>query len=367
MIKDREQKAKALQFAVANRWFPQLELEVGAEAAIGERASAVTDLDVFASIPDHFSGYRSVVFDCKTKAKESAVNRALWLLGIMQRMEAQQGFCILRNSAINVDHRLMTARRGVVLLSEEEFDLYVRATTSSPFPGSNTTSNVQQLELWDTFYERLRRFPKLIGGSLFVRSGYWMIEDAAEACRKTLATMRGLHSELDPAHSSHVALFLDLCALFARSLAVVVCGLFKAYLHPSSQADLSDALLMMLYGGREAYEFRNDIYKMVKTRNGDSQVPDLALPEWERFLRLVRQLLDSPLSVQQTPLILREVAFGMIAEDKTLSFARTLCAESPQAARFALLIPSYLVRAAHLPSDFGTMADNALVSLQPIR
>ncbi|MFS6757968.1 hypothetical protein, partial [Staphylococcus aureus] len=96
MIKDRDQKGKALQFCLTHRWFPQLELEVAAGAALASKIAAVTDLDVYASIPDQFVGYRSVVFDCKTKAKESAVNRALWLMGVMERMDADQGFCILK-------------------------------------------------------------------------------------------------------------------------------------------------------------------------------------------------------------------------------------------------------------------------------
>ena len=364
MIKDRDQKAKALRFAVANRWFPQMELEVSAHGSLAQKVASVTDLDVFACVPDQFSGYRSVVFDCKTKAKESPVNRALWLLGVMERMGADQGFCILKKSSIDLDHRLMAGKRGVVLLSEDEFDLYMTATTDLSMSAG---SNVEQLSTWDTFNSLGHSFPKLTEGVLFARMNYWMIEDAAEACRKTLAVIRALHGELDPSQRSHVALFLDLCSLFARSLAIIVCHVFKAYLHPNSQADLSDALLVMLYGGREAYQYRNDLYKLVKARNGEAAVPDLSLPEWDRFLRLVRQLLDAPLAVQGVPLILREVAFGTLNDDKPLAFAKRLCAENAQSTRFALLIPGYLVRAAHLPPEFGTIADNALIGLQPIK
>ena len=364
MIKDRDQKAKALRFSVANRWFPQLELEVSASGAVGRSVASVTDLDVFACVPDQFTGFRSVVFDCKTKAKESPINRALWLLGVLERMGSGQGFCILKKSSIDLDHRLMAAGRGIVLLSEDEFDLYVSATTGVNAP---LGSNIEQLASWDEFGEIPKRFPKLEEAVLFTRHQYWMIKEAAEACRKTLAVVRSIHGELDPSQPSHVALFLDLCALFARGLAVVVCHVFKAYLHPASQADLSEALLVMLYGGREAYQYRNDLYKLVKARNGEAAVPDLSLPEWERFLRLTRQLLDAPLAVQHTPLILREVAFGFQNGDKSLAFARKLGSENPQAARFALLIPGYLVRAANLPSEFERIADNALISLQPVR
>jgi hypothetical protein len=131
---------------------------------------------------------------------------------------------------------------------------------------------------------------------------------------------------MDPAQPAHVSFFLDTCSLFARSLAIIVCHVFKAYL-PSSQADISEALLVMLYGGREAYAYRNDLFRLAKSRNGDAATPDLSLPEWERFLNLVRQLLDAPLALQHSPLILREVAFAALNEDTEMEFARSLVVE----------------------------------------
>lgn len=365
MIKDRDQKRKALQFCLTHRWFPQLELEVGVGAAISSKAAAITDLDVFASIPDQFIGYRSVVFDCKTKAKESAVNRALWLIGVLGRMDADQGFCILRKGgAINMDHRLMAGRRGIVLLSEDEFDLYAKSTSG---PVAAECSYTGQLESWDKFNETSSRFPALREGVLFTRTSYWMIEDPTEGCRKTLAILRSLGAELDPAHPSHVALFLDLSALFSRSIALVVCQLFKAYLHPASADELSEALLVMLYGGREAYQHRNELYKMVKARGSEGSVPDLSLPEWPRFLRLARQLLDAPIAVQDIALILREVGFSVLAGGSDFEFAKSLCVESPQAARFSVLVTDYLSKAARLPPEFGSLADNTLIGLQPVK
>lgn len=365
MIKDRDQKGKAVQFCLTHRWFPQLELEVAPGAMLASKVSAVTDLDVFASIPDQFAGYRSVVFDCKTKAKESAVNRALWLVGVMERMDADQGFCILKKGGmINMDHRLMAGKRGVILLSEDEFDLYAKAVHG---PASAISSHVGQLDSWDKFNNIPKQFPALRDGVLYARATYWMIEDATEACRKTLAMLRSLSTELDPAQASHMALFMDLCALFSRSVALIVSQLFKAYLHPASSSDLSEALLIMLYGGREAYQHRNELYKMVKARGGEASVPDLSLPEWERFLRLARQLLDAPAAVQNIPLILREVGFAMLNGDSILTFAKSLCIESPQAARFSVLVTDYLAKAARLPPEFGTLSDNALISLQPVK
>jgi hypothetical protein len=279
-------------------------------------------------------------------------------------MQSQQGFCILKNKSIDIDHRLMVGKLGVVLLSEDEFDIYTKVTARHPI---SSGSHTERLSSWDKFGQIANRFPKLRESTIFIRTSYWMIDDAAEACRKTLGMLRGAHKELDPAQTSHVALFLDTCSLFARSLAILVSHVFKAYLHPSSQADLSEALLVMLYGGREAYAYRNELFRLAKSRNGDASTPDLSLPEWERFLILVRQLLDSPLALQQVPLILREVAFAVLNEDPEMKFAAGLCADAPQAARFALLIPGYFARAAQLPPEFSYSADNLLISLQPVR
>src|SRR5207247_957598 len=96
MIQDRDQKHGALKLSVANRWFPQLEVVVQPTRSVQETAVSVTDLDVFSSMPDQFRGFRTVVFDCKTKARESPVNRALWLRGVIDRLDADHGICVLK-------------------------------------------------------------------------------------------------------------------------------------------------------------------------------------------------------------------------------------------------------------------------------
>lgn len=363
MIKDRDQKGMALRMSVANRWFPQLEIDVHATRPIKD--TSVTDLDIFASIPDVFRGFRTVVVDCRTKAKESPINRALWLRGVLDRCQADQGICILKKGSIELDHRLLANRLSVILLTEEELDLYVQATAK----GYGTSlGHTAEIDDWEHFLEIPNKFPKLEEGIQFIRSTYWMIDDAAESCRKLLASLRRLSSELDPKREEHLAVFLDFSSLFARSLAIVVCNLFKAYLHPRAQSDLSAALLMLLYGGREAYEYRNELYRRVLSKGGQQPWSDnLSLPEWDRFLQLVRQLLDAPTEVQRVPLILREVGFGLLKGDGAHYFAKILCSEAPQAAKFALLIPDYLCRAAKLPPEFGKIVDDVVLRLQPIK
>ena len=101
-MKDRDQKAKALAYSVSKRWFPQLEVDVQAPHAVARKSALITDLDVFAAVPDDFVGFRHVVFDCKTLARESPVNRTLWLRGVLDRTNADYGFCILKKNSVCV-------------------------------------------------------------------------------------------------------------------------------------------------------------------------------------------------------------------------------------------------------------------------
>lgn len=357
-MNDRDQKQKALRYSVACRWLPQLEVDVSPEKSVAEKAPLVTDLDVFSSRPDQFQGFRTIVFDCKTKKKESPVNRCLWLCGVLDQMNADQGFCILRRSTIELDHRLMATRRRIILLDEAEFDLYASATSTTY---STVDANVACLESWEKLFSIPQQYQQLASAMKFTRSDYWMIEDAAEACRKTLSILKAIHPELDPRKAEHAAVFFEFCCLFSRSLAVVVSQLFKVYLQPAEPIRLSEPLLTMLYGGRDAYDHRNSLFRLVKEKSGTADVSDLALPEWDRFVQLVRQLLDAPSDAQHVPLILRELGFSAITEGTSLSFVATLCAECPQAGRFALMVPGYLCRAAGLPSEFARLADEMVL------
>jgi len=363
MIKDREQKARVLRLAVANRWLPQLEVDVEPNRSVNAKAPLVTDLDVIAEIPDMLTGYRSLVFDCKTKTGQSAVNRALWLSGLIQKINGSHGFCILKKTKIELDHRLFADELGITLLTEDDFERYAHCTTPEY---ADVYGNVSRIEVWEQYFSEFGKFPKIAPASSFLRSGYWMSDSASDACRKTLSVLRRAHPELNPDKQSHVALFFDFAALFSRALALITNQIFKAYLRPDSEADLSDALLTMLYGGRESYNHRNELYQIVKSRNLESETTKLSLPEWDSFLKLFRQLLDAPVDLQHTPLILKEASLSFLVGGADQDFLRTLCAERPQAARFSVLITDYLAKATKLPTDFIRITDDFLMPVQPV-
>lgn len=361
MMKDREQKAKALRYSVAKGWFPQLEVVVHSQKALSKTAVPLTDLDLLASSPDDFMGFRSIVFDCKTGAKESAINRALWLRGVLDRMNSAYGVCILKKDLIELDHRLVAIKFGIILLAEDEFDLYAEVTSTKY---KSSLGHVANIAAWDSLFALKEKYPNLTSALEFARSTYWMIDDAAEACRKTLRVLHETRAELDPAKNDHLGFVLDCTALFARSLAVLCAYLFKTHLHPKQQSELEEAVKMLLYGGREAYEYRNQIYKLLKERkSSESGNDNLSLPEWEMFIRLIRQLLDAPIDLTRTPLILREVGFSYLLSSSDYNYAKKLCEQFPQGGRFAVLIVGYLCRAAKLSPEFQVNCEKILMSL----
>lgn len=359
--KDRTQKSKALKFSVANRWFPQYEVDVHSPTSIQENKSNITDIDVLASVPDYFRGFRDVIFDCKTGRRESAINRSLWLSGLMNKLGASEGYCILKKDKINQDYRLYAESLNVVLLTEIDFDIY---SSSMVADNSGTYSNASNIDLWEEYFEKTKNFTNLAPSLAFARSSYWMIEDAATACRKVIAELISIRPEMNPENKYHVCLFFHLASLLARSLAKVTNQIFKSYLHPESKSELVTALLHLLYGGKESYDHRNELFKLAKEQAGQS-LDVLTLPNWGKFVDLSRQCLDRPRSIQKTPLSLIEVGLGNLKETPDWTFLNILSSEDPHSSKFAMILVGYLQNAAKLPPEFASIGDQMFLPSLP--
>ena len=363
MIKDRIQKEKVLEFAVAKRWFPFPEVAVTTLEPVAGKIHPITDIDVMISVPDDLSGYRTLLVDCKTKRKESSIGRALWLRGLMEYIGADRGLCILRSgSSIAQNHRYSASRLRVTLISENELAGFFGALKT---PISQTNSLVAKMENWESFYGIVKTKPILSKGIDYIRSSYWMIPSSAEACRKTIGVARELHGEFNPEDLEHRAVVTVLASLFLHSLARVVNSLFVDHLKPVDADYLSRALLTMLYGNQGTYDLLNKLRQsIIKTNVSLQDKGELALPEWSRFMELVRQMLDSPLDASRAPLFLIELAFMTLSNSASISFLQRLYSEFPQAAKFALLGAEYLCKAASLPKEMIDLITNPLIQIQ---
>jgi hypothetical protein len=362
MIQDRGLKARVLRYAVAKRWFPQLELGVLPRMSTTEALKPLTDIDVVASVPDEFDGYRTLVVDCKSGRRESAIGRALWLRGVMDQFHATRGLCVLVKEKIEPDHRYSAAQMGVLLLAEDEFEKYAVATGAT---GDASGSYLAQIDIWERFFDIGTQYRALADSVQFSSSGYWMCSSESEACRRTIAEAVRIRPEVDPAKREHISLILDLSALFMHSVSRLVAKLFASYLQPDNRDELSNALLTLLYGGRENYEHLNALKKLISASNpGVQNGKSLTLPEWDRFLQLARHGLDSPIELPHAALLLRELAWSFLVEKPSLGFANTLSGEKRQAAKMALMGAEYISHAGKLPPEFGTIATKTLLELQ---
>jgi len=362
-MQDRALKAQILKYAIGKRWFPQLEVDVIPKAATAEARRHLTDVDVLVSMPDEFDGYRTLFVDCTTR-KDSPITRALWLRGLMDQLGATRGLCVVGKDRIEPDHRYNAAQFGVMLLTEDDLTKYTIATADRV---NSVRSHVADIELWERFFAIGTKYWALNQTIEFCTSGYWMTRNDSEACRKTIAEALRIRPELDPAKADHMALVFDLAALFMHSLAKIVAKIFASYLQPENRDDLSDALLTLLYGGRDNYEHLNSLKKLIgASQTGAQNGKPLKLPEWDRFLQLVRHGLDSPTEFPYAALLLREIAWGYLAEKRDLTFATTLAGEKRQAAKIALLGGEYISLAGKLPPEFVSAATNLVLDVQQL-
>ncbi|MGJ7903300.1 hypothetical protein [Lysobacter sp. 1R34A] len=357
MIKDRAIKEQALRYAVTRRWYPHMEVEVAPPARMGRRVSLVTDIDVLAIAPDPVMGSDTVLFDCKTKAGESGANRSLWLKGLMGYFEAKQAFCVLKKANIESDHRQLAQELGVLLIPEDEFELFGRVSAGRDLV---TDAAVASVDAWDKIAELRRRFPAISPLLQYRQSEFWRNRASHAGCRKIVAHVLEYRSEFDPAHIEYEALFGDFTSLFGLEMASLVNSVFRLMLLPSSAIDFEDAVRMKLYGGRDEYEQQNKLFKLLKqARHGSDADEDLAPPEWPRLIKLLRQLLDDPNACFRSALILKECAFSSLTHSDV--FLRSLSKDDAQAVRFAILIVSYFARATRVPPEFGDRLETKLL------
>ena len=361
-MKDRSQKSLALKYVVGKRWFPQLEVEIESKIVTSKSKESLTDIDLLALAPDDFDGLRTIYFDCKTKKNESPIGRVFWLRGLIEARHASHGFCILKNKNLVRDHRYAASELGITLLAEDEFSSFssVMGVDIKRFE-----ANIANIDLWDIFNEIKKKYPTLGEGIDFSRYNFWQCTSDAEACRKTLAVSLRLSQELNPSKKEHLCLVADLASLLMVSISTISNKIFAAYLHPPQEETLSEALLILLYGGKESYEYRNNLIKIIKKQRGqEEQIGTLSPPQWPMFTQLVRHCLDSPLEASKVPLLLREIAWSFLSPNADMAFAKKIMKENRNAGKLSIVAISYLCKASKLPPEFNEMLCQILLSLQ---
>lgn len=364
-IKDRDQKELVLQFCLSRDWFPHVEVDVYPIRQVSRRASAQTDIDLLALIPASLGGFNRHIFDCKTKAKESPINRVFWLHGLMNQLGVQTGTCLLKKDSIEIDHRLSAFDLGISLVDESEFSEWTVSLGGLNTAGSTIYSLAEKFDAWEDLLTSDRRNPALTSAVLFIRSGFWQVRDSAEAARKCIFLLKSIRGEIDPNKPEQIALAVYIATLFAIASASLAQRLFSIFVLPKSQTVFEEALRVSLYGGRDAYEQRNAIYKLLVKERGHEDPEALGVPGWEHFSRLIRQMMEAPIEAAYTAHILQELAFAMLKSIEKIDSPRAqkISNKNKRAAQYALNLSSYLFKATKLPPEIETAASAMLLAL----
>ncbi len=350
MLKDRAQKALALKFCISKRWLPQLEVNIESSKRLEKQNLLLTDLDVLAVALSPVGEQVKFIFDCKSGNRESPIGRVFWLKGVMEKTHSSHGF-ILMNSKMNIgkDHRLTAADLNISLLKENEFESLSIGTGGST--SINTEYSVAaDITAWEKLSELNKKYPNMSEYLSFSNSSFWMINEPGEQCRKVVAKLRRIRSELDPSKNEHLCIFGDALSLFLMTISNIANKLLLVLISPTEKDDFSSLVLAYLYGG---YENLNAAIKIRSLATGQNEGDALSIfPETNKFEHLTREIMQAPQQAMAAALLARELSLCMLTNSEQTKLQLDIANENPYATKFILLASEYLQQAIKLPPEF---------------
>jgi hypothetical protein len=253
-------------------------------------------------------------------------------------------------AALEPDHLLFASARDVTVLDEAQFPAYDRAIV---YPAGSSSFPEVVADLRMVREEVVHRFPRLAPVGTFLTTEAWNEPDLIVAMRKAIAAGRSVAREIDPSRREQVALTLEAAGVFAIGFAACVGRVFHQYLQPKERATLSDALKVIVWGGRDQYEYIASLRRAIIEAKGPAtgDPPELSLPDWDVFLQLVRSHLDVPRFSFRIPQLLRSAAIDVAAGRPFLS---RYGSASPMLIKLAMFVASYYAKASLLPPEIVT-------------
>jgi hypothetical protein len=360
MIKDRAQKAHALRLCVSKGWLPQLEVEVEPTTRIDRSRNLLTDIDVLAVSNSALAQHERFLFDCKSGAKESGIGRAFWLRGVMTRVGAKYGFVVLPEKArILHDHRISAADMSISILHDSELTSFGASIGGDVNENGSLTGT---LEAWEAYLSISQKYPQFAEYASFARSGFWMLKDAGERCRRIVSRLRAIRAELDPSKREHLAMFGDAVCLFLIAVSELAAKALLVLLSPASKEEFSLTVLAILYGGQDNVDAAHKLRRIASATPEGEEIS--IFPELSRFEQLVRELMQAPLDGLPAALLVREVAFSDLQTGQPSNdFQASIVRSARYSPKFLLLAAEYLQRAARLPPEFSTKYSEAALRL----
>lgn len=361
MIKDTQQKLKAVRYCVALGLVPHMEVVVRFIGDTSESPCDLTDIDVLGIMPGGETPSHRVIFDCKTLNKMSPINRAFWAKGLMAVTQSAEAFVILGKQAIDA-HRLAGNSFGVRLFSEQLFDAFATAASADYLVANSYLENIDS---WSALSEVRLNFPSLAELLIYLNSTALLQVNGAQGIRNLMSHMRHAAGEFDPSKSSHRAVFKLALAQFSMFANEMVRDFHNIFDPRADKSQFERTLRYYIWGGKENYDLRQRLNSALKAARGVTEVEPFEFPAWDRFVDYFRGCLDSPLSLGATCLPIKDLAFRELATpvpDIDRRVAARLKANN-RIRQFSLAAISYFCEASRVPREFREFLSSEINSL----
>lgn len=361
MIKDVNQKVKAVRYCVALGFVPHMEVVVRFLGDVSESPCDLTDIDVLGVRPGAESPSLRILFDCKTLNKMSPINRAFWAKGLMSVTNSSEAFVILSKPAVEA-HRLAGNSFGVRLFSEALFDKFASSASSDYLLPNSYLENVDS---WTKLAEIKKHFPQLAELLDFLCSSALLQTNGAHGVRSLMSHIRHASGELDPSKAAHRALYKVALAQFSLFVNEMVRDFHNIFDPAADRAKFEKTLRYYIWGGKENYEIRQRLNSAIKAAKGVVANEPFEFPAWDKFVDYFRSCLDAPLALSSACLPIKDMAFrelAMPSADIDRRLGQRLKANN-RVRQFSLAAASYFSDASKLPNEFRTEFSKELNSL----
>lgn len=350
MIKDTQQKIKAVRYCVALGIVPHLEVVVRYAADTSDSPADITDIDVLGMRPCTDAGIVRIIFDCKTLSKMSAINRALWAKGLMALTNSNEAFVILSKEAPEA-HRLAGNSFDVRLFSERGFDSFAESAAKDYLVPN---SYIENLQAWERLFSFTKNYPPLHDTIKYLGSTALLQINAAQGIRGLMSQMKQAAGEFDPSKDTHRAVFKLALSQFTMFICVMVRDFQNIFDPQADKMRFEKTLRYYIWGGRENYELRQRLNVALKAAKGVADSEPFEFPAWDRFVELFRAYLDAPLTIGAMCLPIKDMAFRELTDAKE-DLERRLTARwktNNRNRQFAIMASTYFIEAIKLPREF---------------
>lgn len=353
--KDNGAKEHALRFCVASHMLTFLEVGVFTDIELSNAPKIITDIDVLGISMRYDGSVARTVFDCKS-AGGPAFARALWLSGLMKYVGAQDGL-ILMGKPVERAHRLAARKLDINMFGSGAFDNYAGATNPEY---KLLRSYAADIENWHRIADGTLKQPAL--GAIYssVLQEVPLSKDPARSLRRLVSMILPHKGELNPAKPLHMAAFTELVVSFSFLFSMIVNDLRNVIDLDEDERQFSTILRYYIWGGAEGVANLRKMYQLLAAHETEVE-QETALLAFPSLVQLTRSLLDSPTSVRNSTIALRELSLRQLADINEASDIRVgRLFLAPRSRQFAKRLGSYVATVLKLPQEFSHRMDEQI-------